>query len=531
MFTHSFIRKFLSAAASVMMFASLPIAGASAAEFTRGDINCDGNVNDDDLALMSQYLAGRSSISKTGFSNADMDGDSNVDSIDLIKLRKFLSEKGTGYQSRSDINSAVSASIYNPAELYENGEFINAPLSDMNGSLKPDSEGKVCIFYVDFPDCPFKFEPTTAEIRQMAFADEEPESINYPHESMNAFFQRSSKHRFSISGDVFRYTAKNDKAFYEKDTYKVKLIDEIISSLDDSVDFSEFDGNKDGVIDSVIVCVPEAAGNAEWWSCAHRYAGSLHSVVDDTAMGYVIVGNAEIKGRSDYENFAASYIHELGHCMGLPDYYLYGQRATEGLHGSAGYDTMDELYTDFSCVSKLMLGWYKDTQIQVYDYDGGYEQTFNLTDGQSEYGNCLIIPYNNELADDYSSEYLIIEYTTLNNNNEKIPDKYWWLNYGNGIRIFHVLAATEEKDGVKELLYTSEKQSFSDYFYGRRFVRVVNDSNIDNLYRTGKIITHDVKGFAFYGCAGDENVDPGVEIYVGELKGDSYNITIRRKAR
>ena len=111
----------------------------------------------------------------------------------------------------------------------------------------------------------------------------------------------------------------------------------------------------------------------------------------------------------------------------------------------------------------------------------------------------------------------------------KIPQKYWWLNYGSGIRVLHVFAETDTVDGVKDFVYTSDRQSIYEYQYGRRIVRVVNDSNIDNLFRTGRIINNSIKGFDFYCCTGEEYADPGVEIYVGDLVDDSYNITIRRK--
>ena len=555
MFTRSFIRKLFTAAASCVMLSSFAAAKVSASDIIKGDINCDGIVSDDDLTFMSRYLSGKGRIYRLAYYNGDMNNDGNVDSIDLIQLRKFLRNVNepvvttttaaqaivstvqvSGTVSETQISSPLEKRRYRSVESivaeessFSEDDFIKAPLSEMPGSLSSEGEGRVCIFYVDFPDCPYTYEPSMSEIEQMAFDEEASESKHYPFESINSFYQRSSKHRVRLSGEAYRYTTKYDKEIYENDVYKLRLIDEIIHSLNDEIDFRDFDNDGDNVIDAILISVPQAAGDKDWWPCAGKYAGSLYPVVDGVKMGNIVVGNAEIKSCKDYEHFAASYIHELGHCMGLPDYYLYCQANTEGLHGSAGFDTMDELYVDFSCASKLMLGWYRDSQIQIFDYNGDKEQLFTLTDGQSENGNCLIIPYNNQLADDYCSEYLILEYTTLNNNNQKIPEKYWFRNYGSGIRVLHVQAITENLNGVKDLMFKSSKTSFYEYYFGRRFVRVINDSNIDNLFRTGKIICHDIDGFGFYDCTGTEICDPAVDIYVGELEGDSYNIIVRKK--
>ena len=98
MFTRSAIRKFLSAAVSLLMFSASPAAEGYSTDPTilKGDINSDGDVNSVDLSVMSLYLSGRASISREGFLSADMDNDGSVDSIDLVKLRKLIISKDIG---------------------------------------------------------------------------------------------------------------------------------------------------------------------------------------------------------------------------------------------------------------------------------------------------------------------------------------------------------------------------------------------------------------------------------------------------
>ena len=548
MFKHHFIRKiFTAAAVSAIITAAASIHSSAVVRDRKGDINTDGEVNSVDLSIMSLYLSGRADISKQGFLNSDMDGDGTVDSLDLIKLRRYIisekeqKESTATSLSLSIIGTAIAAPINGGYPLVSGAPattvttavsgdgFIKAPLSDMQGSLASQGTGRVCIFYVDFPDCPFSYEPTMAEVENAAFADEDTDSDSFPHESINAFYKRSSKGCVELSGNAYRYTTKRYKDAYENDVYKLRLIDELLTNMDDTVDFTGFNGNGDDTVDAIIICVPKAAGDENWWPCAGQYAGSLIEELDGLSLGHIIVGNAEITGENDNSNFVASYIHELGHCMGLPDYYIYGRDVAEGLHGIAGFDTMDELYSDFSCASKLMLGWYKNSQVQVYDYNGPSQQTFTLTDGQSDEGNCVIIPYQNELDGNYCSEYLIMEYSTLNNNNRDLRSVYWWLNLGSGVRIFHVNAAAEEVNGKKDLAYKNGKEESDNDLRGRRFIRLVNDGAEDNFFYQGNAVTYGIPGFAFYTCTGEEYVDPNVDIFIGELKDGSYNITICKK--
>lgn len=555
MYTHPLTKKIITAAMSVMMIASAvpAVKTHSASSALKGDINTDGETNSVDLSVMSLYLAGRADISMQGFMNGDLDGDGVIDSLDLIQMRKLVIDDREQKAATAAIasrlvklqaarnNSSASLLAAPPnwadpdfANTSDNisksadDEFIKPAVGSMNGSLPSQGNGRVCIFYTDFPDCRYSYEFSANEISNIAFADEDRSSKFYPHESINGFFMRSSKYCMNLSGEVYRYTAKHNKEYYENDNCKVKLIDEILENMDESVDFTKFDGNGDNILDAMIISVPEAAGNENWWPNAGQYAGAADKTADGKKPGYVVIGNAELK-IDDRCNFVASYIHELAHCMGLPDYYIYGEPNSEGLHGSAGYDTMDKLYSDFSCVSKLMLGWYTGGQVERFIYNGYDEQTFTLTDGQSINGNCVIIPYKNKLADDYCSEFLILEYTSLRGNNSDIPQKYRWQNYGSGIRIFHVDASKEIKPDSVAFLYRSGNDEATNDDQGRRFIRVVKDLNIDNLFRAGSCIDNAVSGFAFYDEEGQETVEPFVSISVGEFVGDSYTVTISKK--
>lgn len=64
---------------------------------------------------------------------------------------------------------------------------------------------------------------------------------------------------------------------------------------------------------------------------------------------------------------------------------------------------------------------------------------------------------------------------------------------------------------------------------GRRLLRVIDDRNVDNLYRTGDVIDGTVSGFHWYDANGYQTVDTGISITVGALTEDGYEITVTRQ--
>ncbi|MCM1507840.1 MAG: dockerin type I domain-containing protein [Ruminococcus flavefaciens] len=532
-----------------------------------GDLNNDSEVNVADLLLLSKYMLGSISLTTENayhidgsyysvngseadnsveyLQTADINQDGRIDIFDLIMMRKYVINKwadpvyiwkddtetstsSSSTTTTTTIATAVSSDTETTTSTTSAPAFIEAPVKNLYGSMPSQNNAEMVIFYVDFPDCPYKYEPSVSEIEKIAFGTEDTENKNYPFESMSAFYNRSSKGSMKLNGKVFRYTTKENKSAYEGDIYHVNLINEVFETFKDSADFTEFDGNKDSIIDTTLISVPEDAGDDNWWPAAGQYGGNTDLKVDGMSVGHVIVGNAQIESKTDYKNFTSSYLHEMGHCMGLPDYYLYnGEKDFEGLHGSAGYEMMDETNADFSAVSKLMLGWFKKEQVTVYD-PTVKNQTFTLSNAQKENGNCVIIPCG-KLEDNYYSEFLIVEYATLDVNNSRLKKDYWWKTTGSGVRVFHVEGTVNDNIGWKYWKYASGDNEATNNDTGKRFIRIIDDTDTDNLYRTGDVIDGSISGFKWYAEDGTQSVDVGLKITVGDMTDDSCVITISEK--
>lgn len=525
----------------------------------RGDMNRDGTLSLSDVVTLQRALLNISPLTGDRIQDfADLNEDGRINGIDLTILRQcvvgardwtfvqdFVPDETTTEPPATTTTQETAATTSTSAAtaetqhtdtsavttaattvLYE-APFIQPPIAEIDSSLPSQGAASLVIFYVDFPDCTYGSADISAEqIEQIAFGPENISDANYPFESMSAFYSRSSKGAMQLSGKVFRYTTKENRSAY--DTDKVKLAEECYDAFQEVVDFSQFDGNGDGMIDATLFTVPTAAGDDDWWPCAGPFGDSQYQV-DGVHIGHIITGNAQIESAADYSNFNSSYLHEMGHCMGLPDYYLYSSDDYDSMHGEAGMELMDaDAFSDFSSFSKLMLGWYREDQIHIFDKTAG-TQTFELSNAQTGDGNCIIIPYG-DLDSFTTTEYFIIEYVTLDRNNSGISRYWWWEQFDSGIRIHHIKPEIYDNGWWKFFQYSNGSE-FTDSDGdgvadddGIRLIRLVNDGG--GVFKSGDVIDNKVAGFGWYDASEAEAIDPGVTIQIGDLKDGKYAITI-----
>jgi hypothetical protein len=60
---------------------------------SKGDVNCDGDIDSTDITLLKRYLLRKVSLTGDSLNNADTNGDGEVDSTDLTLLKRYILRK------------------------------------------------------------------------------------------------------------------------------------------------------------------------------------------------------------------------------------------------------------------------------------------------------------------------------------------------------------------------------------------------------------------------------------------------------
>ena len=452
------------------------------------DINADAVFDREDAASLAGYLLYEGACED--MQAGDMNADGRFSAVDLTLMKRALLAKNQ------------------PAEK----ELIEPPVRVLNPTLPSVGTSRIPVFAVSFPECDYSEFDIASILRRRLFSPQDANNAEYPFESAAAYFERASYGSMHLTGDVFRYAAAHPIDWYAGD-YAELLVSEILESFDPGVDFRDYDADQNGILDSVILTLPDDAlkidrdgdKKPDWWPFSTDALS--RAAYDGERVGKYCVIPYDQRDPADYVSKTA---HELGHAMGLPDYYQYATETAgdeEGLAGDAGTELMDDGKGDLSAFSKLMLGWYAADDIQVYT---GGTQTFFLETSQ-DVPSCIMIPRDPDAG--LLSEYFLIEYM--------VPDGNQPVYGGSGIRILHVQAEVSEGDAGPELTYSNYGRHYDKSHQKQRVLRLVNGYGSFYPGKKGAqyqdTIDSDTAGFRWYDTDGCLTLDTGLTVTIRAL--------------
>ena len=475
-----------------------------------GDVNRDGVVNVTDLYQLKQLL--QEEISPTVWQKAicDINQDGAVTVADAAAMQDYLLRRDTEtLPNRTQFPACTIAPTVSEVPAVE---AVNTPVREFAPTIDSTGVVNIPVFLISFPDCPSDVAISKQKAEQLIFGEANPDDPAYPRESVTAYYERSSGGMLHLSGQVYHYAAKNSIDYYAED--KSRLLNEVLSAASEIEDLIIYDR-------VAVFSVPSSASNADWWPVTY-FDPSFQA--DYFQSGTVIFGNMSLANPMD---FNTTLIHELGHAMGLPDYYKYNTpEDSEGFHGVAGCEPMDDMNGEYSAFSKMMFGWYPKEKVQVYRPADG-TQTFSIG-STTQNGECLLISPTSNVSNNYFGEYFLLEYVAPDGNavNSGIGS--------GGIRIFHVNSLIynhDEKIGKQWRTNTAFcYENYSPIYKGddkQRVLRLVNDGG--GFFTTGDVIDDTTAGFGWYDDNGAESVETGLQITIGELQDGAYTVTVETK--
>ncbi len=243
------------------------------------------------------------------------------------------------------------------------------------------------VILVGFEDQAFSLEESAALVQQML----SKHNFNYDGAtgSLLDYYEYNSGGRFCPEFDVYGpVTLSHRMQDYGRDVYshgervgdkaQELVILEACQLVDDQVDFSKYDADGDGVLDLVIVVFAgydqSAGGKADalwaqqWDVRRHENAEVNNARLDGVALGQYMTA-PELQGATGTRLCGIGTLcHEMGHFLGLPDFYdtngsksgnsggVYGfSLMGEGAHNNDGHTP-----PTLNALELYLLGWLED---------------------------------------------------------------------------------------------------------------------------------------------------------------------------
>ncbi|MFA6942272.1 MAG: immune inhibitor A domain-containing protein [Bacilli bacterium] len=388
--------------------------------------------------------------------------------------------KSTFYQFASfgEIPPLIDATNYYHANLDEDAftQFYQLNNGEYSRRYNLSSQGtnSVLVLPIDFPAYPASNLPGGSNFARTlihnAFFGTEESSI---WQSVASYYDQSSYGKFHLSGEVGDWYRVTDEEILEKITAfedgnssysKTALTNDILrlavanylQGLTNQQEFvNQYDGDNNGIIDSVFLVYSHPIGNTSiarpiekndsgslfWAFTAHDVNnGNLNLKANGYAWAsyYFLYPDYSLtKNLPDTHTF----IHEMGHLLGLEDYYNTSLNGTFSPTG--GMDMMDSSLGDHTAFSKMLLGW---TNPYVITSDGLITiRPFNAS------GDVIL--FSPSFDNSIFNEYYLLEFyapTGLNYYDATMGSgSRLFTNYG--LKLYHVNAEVTyryKNDGV-----------------------------------------------------------------------------------
>ncbi|NLI01482.1 MAG: M6 family metalloprotease domain-containing protein [Chthonomonadales bacterium] len=313
------------------------------------------------------------------------------------------------------------------------------------GSLPSLGAPKTLLIAIDFPDYPHSVDASTLQSMMFGAGNQ----ANFPIESLNRYYQRSSYGKLDIQGNVLGwYRAKNNR-----DTYTDKAETLIEEAMDyyaaQGHDFAQYDNDSDGRVDyfCVMWTGPDTGWGSFWWGWFGGFGDASYRVSGKSLGGFSWQWE---------QGDPTVIIHETGHALGLPDYYDYDDSV--GPRGGVGsLDEMASNNCDHNGFSKWMLDWLVPATVGSLKEARDYvlRPTSTTTDAVAVmpgmtpaglFSEWFLVQNRSRLANDtwMPTDGIIIWHVDARLN------QYGWFAYDNSYTE-HKLLRVMEADGLEEI--------------------------------------------------------------------------------
>lgn len=296
---------------------------------------------------------------------------------------------------------------------------------------------KALVLLVGFKDLPFeqKLEDFKNLLNQSGY------SHNGAAGSCRDYFIAASDSIFQPQFDVYGpFKTKENLAYYGAHEGKysdVRAHEMVIEACQmaaaSGVDFSQYDTDKDGVLDNVFVFYAghnESEGAKEESIWPHQNNISvLNKTVDGVRLATYACASEHSGSSGTTRAGVGTFCHEFGHVLGLPDLYdtdyNYYSVSDWSIMCSGSHTDRGRTPPTYSAYERFYLGWLKPEQLTE---KGQYSLMPVATDNQAYM--IATAPHNMQGKNPNPSEFFILEYRVQKGWDAYLP--------GQGMLVWHI---------------------------------------------------------------------------------------------
>ena len=332
------------------------------------------------------------------------------------------------------------------AEAQKARAMKREPVEVDNTFLPHTGSQKVPVILVDFQDKNFSLTDPKKSFDQYLNGEGHPEDYgNYEHRnygSVSQYFKDMSFGKFSPRFDIYGpFRLDNNLVYYGegRNDRMDRFLPEVVEKVKNSIDFSQYDNNNDGIVDLVYIVYAGYAASVTQNSedCIWPKVSTREIQIDDNLKLFRFGVSNELiayPGAFSEEpinriNGVGLFCHEFSHALGLPDFYPTLSTSVADNQSMEFWSLMDGgEYVDNGWCPAAYTAWEREAMGWV-DIEDLTEDTNNLqikpidNDG----GKAYRIRNDN---DNTGNEYFIIE----NIQNQKWNTK----QKGHGLLMYHV---------------------------------------------------------------------------------------------
>lgn len=362
---------------------------------------------------------------------AELRGDEHVHYWQAADGRAFIQDAASDRFVLADVEAMRAEHEQKMSSLRRKSGMRHAAGQQPEEPLVGEMNGLIIL--VQFDDVKFKANHDLELYQNVANTEGFSNSMGFKGSVRDYYLSQSDgqlDYHFDVVGPV---TLSHGYAYYGKNTngkdYNMgEFVEEALNCVDDSVDFSKYDNDNDGVVDQVFFLyagkgeADSSDANTIWPHMYYAYSGYGIEFYRNGVWVDVYACSDEVQG-SGRVNGIGAICHEFSHCLGLPDMY---DTAGGGNYGNDYWDIMNTgcylgstyVPCGYTAYERAYCGW--RPLIELTD-EVSVENLPALSDGGSAYA-----VYNDANRD----EYYILEPRNTTGWDEYLP------NYG--LLIYHV---------------------------------------------------------------------------------------------